>query len=115
VRRHLDLVGPEDLAQGRRLVVEERLAQVVKVGWGEFQEHLELTLFDFLEHVLVVEGLVELGLSFAAGYRGPVLRANHGLEEVVVAAAVEAAECLEPLGEEYLDLEVGFLEVQLPL
>jgi hypothetical protein len=33
----------------------------------------------------------------------------------VVAAAVEAAECFEPLGEEYLDLEVGFLEVQLPL
>jgi hypothetical protein len=33
----------------------------------------------------------------------------------VVAAAVEAAESFEPLGEEYLDLEVGFLEVQLLL
>ena len=60
MRCHLDLVGAEGLAERGRLVVEERLAQVVKVGRGKLQEHLELALFDFFEHVLVVKGLVEL-------------------------------------------------------
>ena len=32
-----------------------------------------------------------------------------------MAATVEASEGFEPLREEYLDLEVGFLKVQLPL
>jgi hypothetical protein len=74
VRRYLDLVGAENLAEGHRLVVEERLAQVVKVGWGELQEHLEFTL------LVVVKGFVEIGLSFAAGDRSPVFRANHRLQ-----------------------------------
>ena len=99
VRGDLDLVGAEDLAEGRWLVVEERFAKVVKVGRGKFQEHLKLALFDFLKHVLVVKRLVELGFSLAASDSSPVFRANHRLQEIVVAATVEASEGLEPLRE----------------
>ncbi len=48
VRGNLDLVDAEDFAEGGRLVVEERLAQVVD------------------------KGLVELGFSLAAGDRSSV-------------------------------------------
>ena len=58
---------------------------------------------------------MELGLSLAIGDRVPLLRANHRLQEDVVAATVEAAKGFKPLRDQYLDLQVGFLIVQLPL
>ena len=55
-----DLVGSEYLTESAGVVMEEGLAEVVKVLRGELQEHLELILPEFLVHVLVIVRLVEL-------------------------------------------------------
>lgn len=52
---NLDLVGTKDLAKSAWVVMEEGFAQVVEILWGEFKEHFELGLLDFLEHILVVK------------------------------------------------------------
>ena len=54
-----DLVDAKDFGERARVLVEEGLAQIVKVLLSKLQEHLQLLPFDLFHHIFLVEYLLE--------------------------------------------------------
>ena len=61
-----DLEDSHNLGQRARVVMEERLAEVVEVLGAELKEVDKLLPLDLLHHVLLVEGLLEGRLGLAS-------------------------------------------------
>ena len=90
-----DLVDANDFGERARVLVEEGLAQIVKVLRSKLQEHLQLLPFDLFHHIFLVECLLESRLSFSTSHISPRFRAHHGLNEIELAAAIKFPEHLK--------------------